>query len=691
MSKVKENVDENSSVENEDEKLLAIARKRYTIADDYWQKIYELGEEDDKFVLGQQWHPNELSARKKQKRPAVVVNKSATFIHSVANEMRQNKPAIKVRPGNSKSSKDTAKVFQGMVRAIEYKSKAQVAYNSAGEGAVRRSFGWLRVSTDYVSHDSFEQEIKIDSIENQYSVKMDPLSLKLPDGSAAKWGFVEDSMSKDEFKATYPDASSLEFDWSQEGYNGWHEKDSIKICEYFYTDFKKITICQIQDVSGELVTVEKSEVPKGAKILNERESTKPVIKWRLMTGCEVLERREWPSRFIPILPVFGSRININGEWHLESLIRHSKDSQRIYNFNKSNEVESIGLAPKAPWVAAEGQIPPEYLKAWQTANTENPVVLTYKPTTVGGELAPAPSRNVQEPAIQAITQASLMASDDIKATTGIYDDSLGRNTQSKSGVALQRTQQQSSTTNFHFMDNLSITIQHVGEICVELIPIIYDTERIVSIIGDDGTHEFVQVNKEFRKGDLLIKHMLTEGEYDVYIDVGPSYQTQRQESADTILELTKSLPPEKSALIMDLLVKNLDIPDSDEIAARIKKTIPPGIIDEKDQPPIPPQAVQQIQQMSQLIEQLTATANQQSQIINTKSNELESKERIEMAKLQSNEAIELAKLNVNESMAVLTAELKHTNDRLALLDFGQPMEQENNQPGNNAAAEQGQM
>ena len=694
MSDENKDLNQNST----DEEILATAKKRYQIANDYWAKIYRISKEDDLFVLGEQWNPIELQARKKAGRPAVVVNKSSTFVHNVVNEMRQNRPALKYRPGSHDASKETAKIFQGIARAIEYKSNAQVAYNSAGDGAVRRSFGWMRVTTDYVSADSFDQEIKILSIENQYAVKMDPLALKFPDGSASRYGFVEDTMSLEEFKEAYPDAKdSLGFDWSKDSKDGWYEKDRARICEYYYTDFKKIKLYRYQDVDGKVKTGEKSDIPEGAKIFGEpRDSVKPVIKWCKITGCEILERTEWPSSYIPIVPVYGARVNIDGEWHLESLIRHSKDSQRIYNFNKSNEVEAIGLTPKAPWIAAEGQIDPTVDPNWRTANKDNHAYLTYKPVSLNGVPVPPPQRNVQEPAIQAVTHAALLASDDIKATTGIFDDSLGRNTQSKSGIALQRTQQQSATSNYHFIDNQAISIQHVGRILAELIPVIYDTPRIVSIIGDDGTHDFVRVNQEFQQGDQTISHMLAEGSYDVYVDVGPSYQTRRQEAADTIQDLIKTLPPEAVAAVLDLLVKNLDIPDADELSARLKKMAPPGIIEDKNQPPIPPQAQQQIQQLSQLVEQLTQTANQQHQIIQTKSNELESKERIEMAKLQNQASIELAKIESKEALTVLGHAVAQLNERLNQLDFNQPFDQEDsennlNQPGNNAAAEQGQM
>jgi len=644
----------------QDEEILSTAKERFKEAKNYWDPAYNEALEDLKFRAGDQWPQAILNSRKLRKRPVLTINKIPQFVRQIANEMRQNRPAINVLPVDDKADIETAKILSGVVRNIEYSSNAEVAYNLAGEGAVEKSFGFFRLVTDYTSPDSFDQEIKIKPIANHFSVLIDPASQEI-DGSDMNYAFIHDEVSRYQLEAEYPDAEIDNVTWDNlinGSTDGWFSKDKARICEYYYKEFKKVKIYRLGDGS----VVEKPL--DGQVVIDERDTLKPIVKWCKIIGDRILDRTEWAGSYVPIIPVWGSRYYMDGRWHLESVFRQAKDSQRMFNYMKSYEAEAIGRTPKAPFMAAEGQIPEAFKAQWQNANVEDYPYLTYSPTDHKGTLIGPPQRQSFEPAIAAITQASMLASDDIKATTGIYDASLGARSNEQSGIAIQRRNMQAQTSNYHFIDNQAMAIRHCGRQIVELIPKIYTEETILRMIGEDGTPDFAKVNGiDEKKGKLI---QLGSGKYDVVVDVGPSYATKRQESAENLLNLMKTIP-QQAPLIADLAVKNLDFPDAQALAERLKKALPPGIADDQQQQQIPPEIQNQMAQMQMLMQEQEKQLQAQADIIENKRLELASREKIEFAKIQSQELIEAAKLESKEALLALQTDLeliKHQNEQL---------------------------
>ncbi|MGE3681959.1 MAG: portal protein [Bdellovibrionales bacterium] len=666
------------------EDLIATAKKRFALAEEFESEIRALALEDWKFRAGDQWPSEIKKERDADNRPTLVINRVLPAIRQVTNDQRQNRPSLKTYPVDDKADIETAKILNGMLRHIEQDSGADVAYDTAFDGASTGGFGYIRVNTEYVDPFSFDQQIVIEPIDDHFSVYFDPNS-KRPDGRDANWAFIVLDMPKEDYDAEYGDSDLAQSnDWESLGNsNDWIKKDTVRIAEYFYKEFKNVKLVQLS--TGEVIAEEAltklfpGGVPDGV-VINTRNSKVPVIKWCKLNGHEILEETEWPGRWIPIVPVYGDKYVLDGKRVLEGIVRHAKDPQRMYNYWKSTETETITLAPKSPYIVAEGQIPKQYEAMWKTANKKSWAYLPYKPTTHESHLVPPPQRNVFEPPVQAITQAGLFAADDLKSTTGIYDAALGAKSNENSGIAIQRRNQQSQTTNFHLIDNLTRSIRHVGRICVDLIPKIYDAARAQRILGEDGEQEIVRINEVFKKGGEDRIYDLGAGKYDVVCETGPSYATKRQEAAETTLELTKSAPVIMQAA-PDLVIKTLDIPQAQEIADRLKRTLPPGIADsDDDKKPLPPQVQAQMAQMNQMIEQLTASLNDANEKVNTKVLELESKERIEMKKLEVEVELKRAELDSKEGLALLHSEIEQINQRLALLGVDQPIEKESAGP-----------
>lgn len=659
---------------SDDQALLERIKERFTLASEAEADIRKLGIEDLKFRVGDQWPEDVKNARHQDNRPCLTINRLPQFLRQVTNDQRQNRPAIQVDPVDDEGDVETARVIQGLIRHIEYSSNAEIAYDTASDGQCTHGFGYFRIITDYCDPMSFDQDIKIKRIVNPFSVFMDP-SYQEPDGSDSDWGLVVDDLSKLKFKTAFPDSDlAMSSDWESLGNQApdWVNKDGVKVAEYFERTFKKKTLCLLSN--GDVISkseLDENQLPDTITIESERETQIPTITWYKTNGVEILERTDWPGQWIPIIPVLGDEIYIEGKRILEGVIRHAKDSQRMYNYWATAETETIALAPRAPFIGVEGQF--EGFEAqWKTANTRNHAFLEYKAKSIGGEPAPPPARNVYEPPVQAITSARMASAEDLKATTGIYDSSLGNRSNEESGVAIQRRNSQSQVSNFHYGDNFTRSLRHAGRVIIDLIPVIYDTPRAVRIIGDDGEQEVVAINKIFQKNGQDNIYQMNRGTYDVTVSTGPSYQTKRQEAVASMMSLTKAYP-QIVALAGDLMVKNMDWPGAQEISDRLKKSLPPGMVDDDQNGQNPQIAQQQVAQARQMIQQLTQQLNHSNDIINTKKLELASKERIAAQQALTDLQVEFLKTDASHAQLAFKQEVLNIHKRLDLLGENAPI------------------
>jgi hypothetical protein len=686
-------VDESQSEENsekkdsgqEDEEILSTARRRFAQGLDFESEIRALEIKDEKFAIGEQWDSEDLASRSEDDRPCLVINKLPEKIRTVTNELRQNRPSIKVSPVDDVADPETAKVMQGLIRHIEYNSDADVAYDTAADGAVRKGRGYWRIVPDYAESKSFDQELFIKRILNSKCVLLDPARQK-PDGSDSNWGFVFEDMPADEFKAQYPEAKLTQSaDWNSIGdeLGDWVKRDTVRVAEYFYKSFRRTTIVLLstgesfeQDQIPKKKTAEGRDVfelPEGVRVVQTRETVCPDIKWCKINGFEVLDKSDIPIEWIPIVECLGEEQIVDSKRHYSGIVRHAIDSQKMYNLMKSSEIEIIAQAPRVPYVGAAGQFEGHEGK-WQAANKKAHAFLQYNPIDVNGVPVPPPQRNSFEPAIQAVSYSAQGAAEDLKSVTGVHDSAVGARSNESSGVAIQRRAVQSQTNNFHYSDNVRRSIRHTGRILLAWIPHIYDSARTIRILGEGDTSSTVKINEQTEVNGKPFTHKMNVGKYDVTVDVGPSFQTKRQEAVASMLEYAKA-DPQALPAFRDLMASNMDWPYNKEIAERLKKIAPPGLIEEKDprKQQIPPQFKAQMDQLMQQHELLTKEVEEQAEIIKTKRMEIESRERIENLKVQANLEIEMAKLGSSEAIELLRTEIAQIEQRMNLLNQNQPI------------------
>ncbi|CAB4172956.1 Phage P22-like portal protein [uncultured Caudovirales phage] len=556
--------------------------------------------EDLKFAAGDQWPVEIQNSRNLEARPCLTINKVDSYVRQVTNQQRQQRPRIKVHPVNNEADLKIAKTLEGITRHIEVNSNADTAYDNAFDYAVRMGWGYWRVETDYVREDSFDQEIYIRPIHNPFTVYFDPNSVE-PDGSDAEQCLVTEVIPKATFREMYPDAddgSGFTLRATGDSSAEWVMKEDIRIAEYFHTERKATTLVLLSDGTK----LYKEDLPDadmmlaaGVTIISERKTYKKVIKWCKVTSMQVLEEGEWIGSYIPVIPVYGAQLTVEDKRKKFGLVRHAKDPQRMYNFWRTSQTESIALAPKAKWLLAEGQ-DEGHENEWAQANIKSAPVLRYKQTDIEGRVAPQPTRLQPEAPPQGIMEAASSINNDLQAVLGIFDPNQ-MPSGNISGKALNGQQQQIDLSNYHFYDNLTRSIKHTGKIILDLIPKIYDSERVMRIIGDDGQPDMVTINQRDAVGSIL--NDVTVGEYDIVMDTGPGYQSKRIQAVEAMMPLMAK--DELFKIAGDLVFRNMDFPGADIIADRLAASNPLAQIDDKS--PIPPQVQMQLAQSKQVIEQ----------------------------------------------------------------------------------------
>ena len=562
--------------------------------------------EDLKFAGGDQWPVEIQNSRLLESRPYLTINKIDAYCRQIANSQRQQRPRIKCHGVNTQSDSKMAQIITGICRHVEEQSDADAAYDNAFDFAVRMGWGFWRITTDYVRPDSFDQEIYIKRIENPFMVYFDPNSNE-PDGSDAEKCLITEVVSKEAFRKMYPDAET-DAGFTPRGtgdsQSEWITKEDIRIAEYFYTEYKHTKLVLLSDGT----TVYEDEMPSqdvmlqaGIYEVSRRVTVKKQIKWVKLTGMQILEKRDWAGKYIPVVPCYGQQLIVDSKKKKFGLTRMAKDPQRMYNFWSTALTESVALAPKAKWLLAEGQ-DEGHEDEWAQANIKSMPVLRYKQTDSEGREAPAPQRLQPEAPPMGIATALEGLNADLMAVVGIYDPSqLPQGNQS--GKAIQGQQQQTDMTNYHYYDNLTRSIKQTGRIILDLIPHVYDSQRVLRIIGDDGKGEIVNVNERSvdQMGVETILNDVTVGEYDVVMETGPGYNSKRQEAVDSMISMM-GVDPDLMKQAGDLVFRNMDFPGADIIADRLAAANPLAQIDDKSD--VPAQVQMQLAQSQQTIQEL---------------------------------------------------------------------------------------
>lgn len=583
---------------------------------------------------GYQW-PNELRrTRELDERPCLTLNGARQHNLQIINDAKQNKPGIKVLATGGGASYESAMVMNAIMRHIEYISNAGTAYDTATSFQVQAGWGYLRVVTDYSNEENFDQDIYIRRVPDPLTIYMDP-DAKEADKSDSKFAFVFEDIERKEFEKDprYKDYTNLATSSPLGDAEGWLNGEYVRIAEYFRVVERADTLYMLPKefvpgypggfVRRSLLTGGKV---RGAKVIldavakddrvQSRELIEPRVEYKLIIGhIEVeAESRDWPGKYIPLIPVLGEETVIDGIMDRKSHTRAMIDAQRMYNYAASSAVEYMALQTKTPWLASV-ESTEELETYWNNANRINTSVLPYRGVREDGTPIPPPQR-VEPPTAAPVYANQMQASlQDLLMVSGQYAAQMGAQGNERSAKAISERQRQGDNATYHFIDNLGIAIRHLGRIILDLIPHIYDTQRVIQMLAEDGTTMEVLIDpqakqayeKKQAENQLAAQHILNPvvGKYEVQADIGPNYATRREEAFNA-LTLILTQAPQLSAVLGDILFRAGDFPHAEECAQRLRRMVPAHALGEG-----PSQTEQALTMQVQQLQNLLASSMQE--------------------------------------------------------------------------------
>lgn len=612
----------------DDDKLVTEAHDRFKRCQDFESDFRVLFTDDLKFVNadsdnGYQWPESMKSRRDTDAKPCLTINKTRQHALMVINEAKENKPQVRVSAVGGDASYESAQVYEGVIRHIEYQSNATDAYDTALDFQVKTGIGYWRVVTDYVNDKSFDQDAFIRRIRNPLSVYLDP-DIKEEDGSDATFGFIFDDMSRKEFDRTYPEHKTSVGSGVFGDYSEWCSEETVRVAEYYYIDYTKDTLIALpmpDGQGGEQTTMVplselRQTMPDLAKVvlkdktIRRRDVQVPTVQWCLIAGDKIIDRNTWLGKTIPIVRVVGEETLIDGKLDRKGHVRNLKDPQRMYNYWTSSAVENVALQTKAPYIAGARSIE-GYETIWESSNTETLAYLPYNDIDDQGQPLVPPQR-VDPPVMSsAFLQGMQSAAEEMKMVSGQNDPLMGAPSNEISGVAIGRRAKQSDRATMHFRDNLGKAVRYTGKILIDIIPKLYDTPRVIRILAEDGSDDSVKIDpnqqqpmtetpKQDGTDGMDKAFNPAMGMYEVVAEDGPSYATKREEAFDAMTGLAAAAP-QFLGLAGDLYMRAADFPMADELAERFANSIPDSV---KGIGPSP-----EMQQLQQQLDQ----ANQQAQ------------------------------------------------------------------------------
>jgi len=570
---------------------------------------------DQRFRANDQWPDAAKRQREAEGRPMLTFNQMNQYIAQVVNPIRQADIAIKVSPVDGTTDPELAKVYNGILRQIQYQSSARAVYAHALDCQAGCSIGWFRIVHDYRDDNSFDQEIYIERINNPLAVGWDPAA-RDPVLCDAMWMYIAETWPVSAFEARWPDKAKEDVE-TMRGYGDgsfWFSTETVRVAEYYRKVPVKRTLAKTQ--SGQVIDItDMGEAQAGQLgIIATRKVNTHRIEKYFVSGAEVLEGpHEVPGCYIPLIPVIGGEVAMEKGVYRYSVTRFARDAQQMYNLNRTAMAESIGLAPKAKWLTPDKAIS-KHLGEWEQQNKSNKPVLRYTPVVENGVLL-KPERIAPVEVQPALTQEAMMAREDMMGGTGIFNAQRGNRSNETSGVAIDARKMQGEVANYGFLDNFKTSLEHAGRILCDWIPKIYDTERVMRLIGEDEkAEETVPINYVLygQDGTPVMVNDLSTAKFDIRVTIGPGYSTRRQETQAFVESLMKALPPEMAGAIADLVAANSDMAGADEVSKRLKAIIKkamPGIIEaaeskDGEAPPEQPQGPPPELMMQQLLLQL---------------------------------------------------------------------------------------
>jgi hypothetical protein len=540
-----------------DEEILAEARERFEIvhsmnADN---RISFVKNMKASFNLEEgNWNADDLAYREDKKRPAISAPKLGKFVSQVVNQERGTPDRDLVIPVDSEGDIKTANIYNQLIEDIEYKSEYDETIQMEGEYAVGGGFGYWRLISEYTD-DGFDQELRIKPIINPLNVDLDPKGY---------YGFIREGLTLDEIKNLAPDKyEEIRSFYDTEEDELWYEKDKVFVAEYYRKTPYQKTIAEVDNGDGTTGIIDITDKKSDKKVIRKRTLKADKVEWYKCTGHVILERTVWVGSEIPIIEVDGHKLHLGGKIYKKALTTDAQSMNRAYDYWLTALTEKVALTPKAPFIVTKQQIQ-GHEEAWKTANVDNHPFLMINQTSAGiPQRTPSPEVGQGELLMLNICDSN------IKDILGMYESSVGNQSNERSGKAIQSRVSQSQLGTYHFPDNLRKAKLKTKKMLIEAIPKIYDNARVVRLLG---RKEATTINGElfdFSRNEPVKINDLSVGKYDIRAS-NPMNPSIRQQAVQNLTEAMQYAPTHAD-ILLPLMLSYSDVPGMQEAVTALQQ------------------------------------------------------------------------------------------------------------------------
>jgi len=651
-----------------DPELCSTIRDRIDKWDKYWTINRSLYYEWVDFIMGDQWREDESKLFERYNKIPLSFNKLGVLMNHLLGDQMANTPNLQILPDQNVPVK-TAEVRAALIKQISLNSDAKTIYQTAFGQAIVGGYGAYRVATDYLDSMSFDQEIKMYAFEDPNRCYWD-ISATTRCKTDGMWAGFRTRISRKKFKGQYGrdiEANIGSSSITEDSTLAFADDDSITEVDDFERIGKKTMIYKLSDDRSSVVDAEEFNQLEKIKIddmkvimfngqpvtvLEKREVVKYTIKHRKIAGDWVLDETEFPSEQLPIVFVDQkSYYTKQGQQITRSFFKDVKDAQKYLNYLATQSAYILKVSRFDQYIAPRKCVTaPDTAQAWRDPSIVRGAII-YDETPSG-----AKPEQVKPPELSvSLTQQYERTLMDLQSGTGMYNAQMGDQGNEISGDAID-VRKRAGTTNtrvpFNSIDN-AITVG--GEIINEMIPKVYDTERLLMLAMPDSESQPVQINKSDEYG-LQTENDMTTGRYKIRLKSGPSYEGQKAEALQSLqLVLQADRAGQVFPMIADLYVENLPLDNNIELRNRLRTLVPPEIIEAgktgKPLPPKQPQVDPMIQLKQQELQQKMQMAQQEGQL---KMQELElKKQELQRKALETHQdmSMQFAKLEAEKEEA----------------------------------------
>ncbi len=311
------------------------------------------------------------------------------------------------------------------------------------------------------------------------------------------------------------------------------------------------------------------------RILESRKTKRSKIIHYKIAGDYVLDESEFPAEDLPVIFVDQrSYYDKNGKQICCSFIQDAIDAQRYLNYLGTQCAYILKISRYDQFIGSKKNV--------QSLDTQdiwkNPLaaqgLLIYDESPSGAR----PEQLKQPELSQSLMLQYQRAIEDMYTSTGLYPSRLGQEGNEISGAAIDARTRQGSYSTFVAFNSINRAITAGGQIVNQMVPRVYDTERVLNLMTPDRGRQNITINQEQDDYGEIIKNDLRKGSFEVRLQAGPSYEGQKAQALES-LNMVLQANPQLLNLFADLYAENLPLVNTIEIKNRLKTIVPPDILE----------------------------------------------------------------------------------------------------------------